>query len=220
MRFRRISLLAFLGSTLLCASGFTISNSGFETPDLTFGLGGCTGPISGPQYVYNPTGCGQAWSFQNNSGITRNGSAFGNPVGPDSSAQSAFLQDLGNFSQSITGLNIGSAYTVSFYAMQRTCCDASLGQTVSVQFDGVTLTFNSAADSFVHPDASGWILYTTDSFVASNSTGLLTFLGNYEGADATAFIDQIASTEVPEPGTFGFLGAALAGLVWLRKRKK
>ena len=224
MVLRKVTFLTLLGSALLCASGLNIANSGFETPDISVGLfGGCSGTTTGATYIYNPTGCGQAWTFQGSSGLTRNPSGFSNPVGPDNSPQEAFLQNIADFSQTITGVNIGSLYTISFWAIQRNCCDNSFAQTVSVQFDGTPLTFNSAASTSVLPTTSGWTQYTTDSFVALNSTAVLRFSGSYAGFDATAFVDQITSTETaptPEPGTWGLLASGLGGLIWSRRRKK
>jgi hypothetical protein len=225
----KVSVITLLGSALLCASGLNIANPGFENPDISVGtLDNCSGGVTGPIYMYNPTGCGQAWTFEGGSGLTHNPSAFGNPVGPDSSSQSAFLQDFSSFSQTITGINIGGLYSLSFYAIQRDCCDGSFAQTVSVEFDGTALTFNNNANSSVLPATTGWALYTTDSFVAQNASAVLRFSGNYAGHDATAFVDGITSTqatqelggEAPEPGTWGLLAAGFGGLMWFRRRKQ
>jgi hypothetical protein len=220
MRLFKVAVFTLVSSALLCASALTIPNSDFETPDLTSGFGGCSGSPSGSVYIYNPTGCGQAWTFVGGSGLTRTPSAFNNPAGPDGSSQSAFLQDSSSFSQTITGIDVGSQYTLSFWALQRNCCDGSGAQTISVSFDGTALTFNNAGS--VLPSTSGWTEYTTDSFVAQDATAVLQFSGNYSGYDATAFVDQISSTEsaAPEPGTWGLLASGLGGLLWSRRRKK
>src|SRR5204863_159178 len=106
-----VVFLTILGSSLLCASPLSIANSGLESPDISFGFGGCSGTTTGSIYIYDPTGCGQGWTFQGGSGLTRNPSGFNNPVGPDGSAQSAFLQNSsGTFFQSITGIDAGSLY--------------------------------------------------------------------------------------------------------------
>ena len=222
MRLFNVAVVTLFGSALLCASGLTIPNSDFETPNIASGLGGCSGSPAGGIYIYNPTGCGQSWTFVGGSGLTRTPSAFNNPTGPDSSSQSAFLQDIGSFSQTITGIDIGSQYSLSFWAIQRTCCDSSSGQTISVNFDGASLTFNSAADASVHPGTGGWTEYTTDSFVAQHASAVLRFSGSYTGYDATAFVDQITSTETaaPEPATWGLLVSGLGGLLWSRRRKQ
>src|ERR1019366_2876859 len=102
MRLFNVAAVTLFGSALLCASGLTIPNSDFETPNITTGFGGCSGSPTGGIYIYNPTGCGQSWTFVGGSGLTHTPSAFNNPAGPDGSSQSAFLQNIGNFSQTIT----------------------------------------------------------------------------------------------------------------------
>jgi hypothetical protein len=219
MAFLRVSALVLLGSGLLCASGLNIGNSGFEAVDISSGFGGCSGSITGSTYIYNPAGCGASWTFENGSGLTHSPSGFGNPLGPDGSPQSAFLQGPADFYQSITGVDVGGIYSISFYAFQRNCCDGSLAQTISVEFDGQLLTFS--ASTAVLPVTSGWTLYTTDAFVATNSVGILKFSGNYKGGDASAFVDQISSTEsgvAPEPGTVGLLIGGFAAMVTCRYR--
>jgi hypothetical protein len=133
--------------------------------------------------------------------------------------QSGFLQGQSDFYQSITGIDVGGLYTITFYAFQRNCCDSSLAQTISVQFGSQTLTFNGGADTSVHPGIAGWTQYTTDAFIAQGGTQTLKFISNYSGGDAAAFVDQVSSNEVaPEPGTWTLLAAGLA-LVTFRYKK-
>ena len=83
------------------------ADASFETPSVGSG-----------NFQYDPAG--SAWTFNGGSGISGNGSGFtaGNPNAPAGS-QVAFLQKTGEFSQVITGLQIGQEYTLSFDAAQR-----------------------------------------------------------------------------------------------------
>jgi len=221
MTILRVGLAALVGSVLLSAGSLSIDNSGFESADISVNHGGCSGSIFGSTYIYQAAGCGAAWTFEGGTGLTHFPSGFSNPAGPDGSNQAAFVQGSSDFYQIITGVDVGGVYTISFYAVQRTCCDGSLGQTLSVSFGNQALTFAGAGA--VQPVAGVWTLYTTDPFVAQNGSDALRFTGNYTRGDATAFVDLVGSTEsgvVPEPGTWGLLTGGFAGLVWFRQRKK
>jgi hypothetical protein len=222
MRYITVLCLVFLSASVGGASPLGISNAGFEGSGVLFGLNAsCSGWLSGADYLYQPSGCGMAWTFQGNSGLTESPSAFNNPVGPDGSLEAAFLQGIGDFYQNIDGVDVGGVYTISFYAYQRDCCDAAGSETIGVSFGGIQLTFDGAA--IVQPAlGAGWVQYTTDPFVAPSNSNLLQFSGLYSPHDASVFIDVISSDEsavVPEPGSWGLLAGGL-GLVLAGRRRK
>jgi hypothetical protein len=196
----------------------TITNSGFESPNLsTTPSSACSYSYWISGYVYSPSGCGEGWTFDSGSGLTRVGSAFGNSAAPDGSRQAAFLQNRSDFWQTLTGLEVGAAYSIRFYALERSCCDRSFGQTISVSLGSTLLTFSGS--TAVSPITSAWTLYTSDTFIATGTSATLKFTGNYTGRDATAFVDAVTIT--PEPATWGLLATGLvAGLLRLRRRAR
>jgi len=166
-----------------------IQNNGFEAP------------VLGGGYQYSPSGA--FWTFDSNSGVTGNGSAFtnGNPNVPEGN-QAAFLQTTGTFQQAIGPFQAGTFYALRFQAAQRgNCCGG--GQDFQVFLDGALLgTFK--------PGGTNYATYATQPFLATAGTHTLTFVGlDTAGGDNTAFIDDVhLTTLVPNNG---FEAPALGG---------
>ncbi|MDB6080044.1 MAG: hypothetical protein JWO82_3791, partial [Akkermansiaceae bacterium] len=154
----------------------TIANSSFETPALTAGA-----------FQYSPTG--GTWTFTgaspSGSGLVSNGSGFSNPNAPVGT-QAAFVQEFGTLSQALTGLNIGTTYTVTFSAAQRSGANQHGGESWNVKIDSTLVgSYNpgTAATSYVD--------YTA-TFTATAGTQTLSFVGtDLATGDNTVFIDNV-----------------------------
>lgn len=157
-----------------CAGGewsVTIANNGFETPVL-----------GANQFQYNPSGA--SWSFMSSpgtgdSGIARNGSAFGNSNAPEGN-QVALLQMNGTFYQDLTGFQVGETYIVSFSAAQR-----------PGNVQSINVTLGSTPLGTYTPTTTNFTTFLTGAFTATATTHRLTFTGINAGGDNTAFIDNI-----------------------------
>ena len=157
------------------SNGVTVQQGGFETPQ----VGAAYQYFS---FQYFPTG--SAWTFNNQSGISANGSGFtyGNPAAPEG-AQVAFLQGQGAISQRIDGFQAGVSYTVRFAAARR----GNYGgpQDFQVYLDSTLL------GTFAPPDATYQELATA-AVAPGQGSHTLTFVGlNSAGGDDTAFIDNV-----------------------------
>src|SRR5262249_23343243 len=140
-------------------------------------------------YMYDPTA--SPWTWVGQAGVSGNGSGFtsGNPSAPAGN-QVAFLQNAGSFSQAVT-LTAGS-YVVTFSAAQRATYQSS-SQTFQVRVDGVS------QGSFT-PAGTTYAAFTTGVFTIAAGVHTISFVGqNPNGADNTAFIDQVALTAPPPP---------------------
>lgn len=200
-----VGMLVAMPSAAVAASDQTFS---FESP-------------SAGSYTYNPTTYAGV-TFNAHSGVAAQGSAFFNTTPPDGT-QAAFIQsvygsapgDIGAVSFALTGLSAGTSYDTTFYAAQRA---NNFGNTpLNVSFNGTLLgTYSATSRDFTQ--------FTVPSFIATGSTGTLTFAGSPSvTGDDDVIVDLVRVSAaasppaaVPEPATwammlggFGLVGGAM-----------
>jgi hypothetical protein len=169
-----LRLLALEDRTVPTVLG--IQDAGFETVAL-----------SASSYRYNATG--SAWTFNGNSGLSSNGSAFtaANPNAPQGS-QGAFVQQQGSISQNVT-LAAGT-YTLSFSAAERV--SNKVPETFNVTVDG------NVVGSFNNVPGKAYTTQATSSFTVVDGNHTVAFVGtNANGGDNTIFLDQVSLTAQP-----------------------
>ncbi len=156
---------------------------GFESPILGSGV-----------FRYTPNGGGGGWTFNGESGIAANGSAFSPPNAPEG-VQAALIQRNGSLLQTFGGFTPGVQYTISYLAARR----GGESQTWNVVIDGnVIKTNNTQAPANYTP-------YTA-TFTATAALHTLSFVGtNLNGGDNTVFIDSVQiSAATPAIPNFSF----------------
>lgn len=196
---------------LAITAAFLIAGTAQAAPTLM--NGSFEAPVTG-NYVYNPSVSGV--TFNAGSGVQTNGSDWGFADAPDGN-QTAFVQSSDNYTGqivfSLTDLIVGQAYQFGFSAAARPNYDLN---PFTVAIDGMNL------GSFT-VSSTDWQAYTTSAFVATATTGLLSFTGSpTTSGDNDVGLDAVTVTAaVPEPATWALmiLGMGAVGFAMRRRSK-
>lgn len=154
----------------------------------------------------------------NNNGLT---------VSPQGGAFVALDGDyhVGTLSQSISGLQIGQAYALSFYwaASQQSNRDGATHQSLTVSFG--SQSYDTSTVTLPNHGFSGWMLQNY-TFVATSTTQTLSFLAHGSAANGAPgslppflLLDGVSMQAVPEPSTFALLGLGFVGVLGARLRR-
>jgi hypothetical protein len=160
----------------------TVTVFGFEQPAIGSG-----------NFQYSPAAT--VWTYSGSSpsgsGIVGNGSGFGNPNAPEG-VQAAFVQENGAVSQLLSGFSLGTNYTITYSAAQRSTVNVG-GESWNVTIDGGVIKSNNV------PGPTSYTTFTA-SFTASSTTHTLGFVGtDLATGDNTVFIDNVRITPAIHP---------------------
>ena len=209
-----LSIFALAGGA---SAAVTVADGDFSAPVLGAG-----------QYEYGPNNVGGASSdgivaaasgvsFDGNSGVQANGSAWGFAAAPLGATQTAFLQSYSGGASAITldvsGLTAGDSYSVSFYDARR----GGYGLnpiSVSIATDGST-----SLGTFT-PRSTAWSFVYAGSFLAGGSNGQLTFSTANLGGDNDSGLYGVSITQVPEPASWALMLVGLGGLGAVTRRSR
>jgi len=162
-------------------------------------------------------------AFNNSIGLWNNVHAVQNsPTGGNFLAIDGDPNYNASISQTVTGLNIGSTYAISFYmgAAQQNGTNGATTEYWDVTF-GSTTTRSTVLSNPTH-DFQPWSQQTMN-FTATSTSQVLTFLagGTPAGGPPVVLLDGITLTEVvPEPSAFLMMAGGMLALAAFKKRRR
>jgi hypothetical protein len=205
----RVLVTALLASGALTAAAHAQSIGDYSFENVNLG---------GNQYVYDPADPG-GWTFTGDAGVSMAGA--NNPWFTGSApngSQAAFIQGSGgsngDISQIVTGLTVGTVYSLTFYLADR---EGIYGQ---YPVDPIDVTVGGKDLGIITPSSYSFVEYNL-TFEANSASELLSFFGtDAVVGDYDTNLDDVALTAIPEPASVLALIAGITVLGVTRRRRR
>jgi hypothetical protein len=191
------------------AATIAITNGSFETPvQVTDGYS-YYGTAS-TSAVWDGVTYNQA-SVAGGSGVAATGSAFVGATPLDGGTQVGFVQETGSLTLTADWNGVGNnLFNFSFAAAERYA--ESTHQTLNVLLNGVLI------DTVSNLSNSAFTAFNTGDVTLNVGTNNLTFVGT-SALDATALLDAVTGSQIPEPASIALLAAGMFGFAASRRKK-
>lgn len=187
----------FDGADNRSSQSLTGSTTTPDVSDWSFEL-----PYVGAGFLYNPSPTGA--TFNGNSGIAGNGSAWAFTSAPDGT-QVAFLQAVPATAPSIslntTNLESGRRYVILFKAALR----------LTYPVNPVTVKYSTTSLGTFSPTSTSFQSFASSSFVAAATADSISFNGVASSGDITTGLDAVAVVAVPDVSDYSFESPYQAG---------
>jgi len=176
--------------------------SGIAAPAIVTADFSFEAPETGTAATYNPTVSGV--TFASKSGVVGNGNGWGFAAAPDGD-QVAFVQSnstgTGAITMTVTGLNAGTVYQLSFMLAKR----------ASVAANPLLVSIDGQVYGYMTPSSTSFTQVNLGPFQAQSGSATITFAGTQSSSERMSAIDKVivtqattvphSSFEVPEVGT-------------------
>ncbi|HEY2356694.1 MAG TPA: PEPxxWA-CTERM sorting domain-containing protein [Phenylobacterium sp.] len=247
MRTRLLSSVALAGAIALAvgttAHAQLVTNGDFTSgPAVNTQFGGPVAPFTG-QPVTGWTGVGLQFYYQNATAATVSalnqygdpfarfnpGTFVASPTGGGFVALDGDPLAQGSIHQTISGLTVGAAYTLTFdwAASQLVTAHGATTDFLAVSFGADS--FNTATDNVASQGFVGWNS-VSHTFIASSTSEVLNFLsvGSPAGLPPIALLDNVVLAPpvttrgggVPEPATWAMMLIGFGGIGALIRRRR
>jgi len=203
-----IAIAALIAGT--SAQTGLVQNGSFETPvsDNAFGRAPAT-------WFAGSTFDGHWYVSQGSIDIKRN------PLTPNAYAGEQWVDlngspGIGGIYQDVT-IPVAGLYTLSFAMNGNYGFNPEITRTMTVSLEGLF------SGTFAHNYGDPWIVYSVNITVSTPGTYRLSFVSTTRGTYQDAYgplVDDVRLELVPEPASLTAIGAGLASLLGLRRRKR